>query len=190
MTEEIWRTSAFIPTYEVSNLGKVRLIRTGRLKEFSYNQYGAPYVGVYDIHRQKNVNKPVATLVAEMFVERENREFNTVVHLNADRTDVRADNLVWRTRSFAINYHKQIGFREGREFVDHTFECIETGEIHTSTYRVAMTDGVLPSAIFSSVLNNDQWYEEDKPWTKWQVHPTGKSYRSVGRYSFKDRTGL
>lgn len=190
MDDETWVSCVFYENYEVSSHGRIRHARSKAIKRPSLNQNGIPYVQIWDLNLRKNVGKPVAALVAEAFVPRDHADFTTIVHLNADRTDMRLENMVWRSRSFAINYHRQIVDRDGKEFVDHTFECIETGDQHHSTYQVAMSEGVLPSAIFSSVLNNDQWYEEDKPWTKWSVHPTGKSYRSVGRYSFKDRTGL
>lgn len=190
MSDADWVICAYFENYEINALGQIRHARSKEIKRPSLNQYGIPYVSLWDLNLRRKVNKPVATVLAETFLEKNSPDDDTIIYLNADKQDLRLDNLKWRTRAFAINYHRQITTREGKEFVDHTFECIETGEQHHSTYQVAMSEGVLPSAIFSSVLNNDQWYEEDKPWTKWQVPPTGKSYRSVGRYSFKDRTGL
>lgn len=189
LDDEVWATCAYFENYEVSNWGRVRHAAKQTLKKFSYNNYDIPYVSLWDLHLRRRVNKAVATLIAETFIPKERDDFDTVVHLNGDRSDISVRNLKWRTRSFAINYHRQVSSRSAREFVDHTFICMEDNSLHYSTYQVGMKEGVLPSAVWSSVLHNDQWYDPERPWSRYSVFPTGKSYRSIGKYSFADTTG-
>lgn len=189
MDDEIWATCSYFESYEVSSEGRIRSKRTGLVRNPSFNQRGVPYVTLWDPSTKRQVNRAIGTIVGETFLEKPSSDFNTILYLNANRGDVAVHNLMWRPRAFVYNFHRQVGDREGKDVV-HEFECIETGTKHASTYRVAMAEGVLPSAIFSSILNNDQYYNERDGWRKFSVFPTGKSYRSIGRFSFRDMTGM
>lgn len=190
MSDEVWAPCAYFEdNYEVSDRGRVRHAVSKIIKKPTLNNFGIPYVSMWDRTRRRNVNKPVATLLAETFIPRGSDDCNTIVYLNGNREDLSIANLVWRTRSFAINYHRQISLREAKDFNDHEFECMETGEVHHSTYQVAMAEGVLPSAVFSSIIYNDQNFDPLRPWTRYAVYPTGKSYRSLNRIEFVEHTG-
>lgn len=191
MTDEVWAPCAYFEeNYEVSDQGRVRHAVSKLIKTSFVNNFGVPYVTLWDRTRRRNVNKPVATLLAETFIPRNNYDFDTVIYLNGNRENLSIANLAWRPRAFAINYHRQISLREAKDFHDRQFECLETGTVHHSTYQVAMAEGVLPSGVFSSIVHNDRYYDEANPWTKQSVFPTGKSYRSIGRYSFLDLAGI
>jgi len=101
-----WRLIDEFPGYEVSNAGTVRNCRTKRVLSIFVNKNNTPYVA---FSRQgKQFNKSLPVLVAEIFLPAPEKEtFTTPIHLNGDRTDCAAHNLMWRPRWFAIEFHKQ-----------------------------------------------------------------------------------
>jgi hypothetical protein len=104
---EVWRTIYEFPRYSISNEGRVRNDDTGRLMRLSHNQYNILYVGLVSGRRQ--YKRSVAVLVAEAFLPDYERTepFDTPIHLNGDKADCRAHNLMWRPFWFAVKYHRQ-----------------------------------------------------------------------------------
>src|SRR5690348_13611375 len=122
---EVWRQIYEFPAYSVSNMGRVRNDDTGRIMAMSRNQFGIVNVGL--VVGRKQYKRSVALLVAEAFLPTwESEVFTSPIHLNGDREDCRAENLMWRPRWFAIKYHRQ--FRTGRISVRKTLEDVSTGE--------------------------------------------------------------
>jgi hypothetical protein len=137
---EIWRNIPDFPGYSVSNMGRVRNDDTGRMMALSRNQYGILYVGLQQGRAQ--YKRSVAVLVAELFLPTwESDAFDTPIHLNGDRSDCRAENLLWRPRDFAIRYHKQ--FRNDRILIKKTIEDEKTGERFRNSMAVAQRFGLL-----------------------------------------------
>lgn len=104
-----WAEIDRLPGYSVSDRGDVLKRETGRILTQSYNRAGSPIVGVASEGRI--TTQSVARLVAEAFVPMPEGltayHVPTPTHHNGDKSDCRAANLSWRTRSFAIQYHKQ-----------------------------------------------------------------------------------
>lgn len=109
MKNEIWRSvNGYEGLYEVSNLGRVRSLdfidtvgnqRKGRiLKSFKSRDY--PYVSLYKCGTKKNIS--VHILVAKAFVENP-FEYNEVLHMDENRDNPRADNLMWGTHKQNTN---------------------------------------------------------------------------------------
>lgn len=103
MEAEIWKEAG---KYEVSNLGRVRNLKTKR--ELIGRQNGSsPYLSVpiraemYVGHTQMRVH----ILVAELFVENP-MHYPYVKHVNGDLHDNRAENLVW-TEEYELHRTKQ-----------------------------------------------------------------------------------
>jgi hypothetical protein len=108
---EVWRQIYEFPGYSVSNMGRVRNDETGRIMALSRNQYGIVNVGL--VLGRKQYKRSVALLVADAFLPTwESEVFTSPIHLNGDRSDCRAENLMWRPRWFAAKYHRQ--FKTGR----------------------------------------------------------------------------
>lgn len=106
MMKEIWKKVPGYEKYQISNFGKVRHIRTGRLKKFCIQQYdGPPYLTV---QLQKNAsvepnfrkrNKPIRIhrLLLMAFV-RMPEDGEIGCHKNGNSMDNRLENLYWGTR--------------------------------------------------------------------------------------------
>lgn len=137
-----WSELEEFPDYAVSDEGEVANIRSGMPRQLSMNQQGIAKISLYKNRRELHT-RSVAVLVAEAFVEREYELFDTPIHLNGDRQDCRAANLLWRPRWFAIRFHRQFyetGFHEkvlpiielntGLEFESVAEACKRLGTHH------------------------------------------------------------
>ena len=96
MEEQTWRVIDDFDNYEISNLGKVKNVSTGNYLNGSLNNKGYLVVGLYN--DGKRTNKYVHRLIAEAFIENPDN-LKEVDHINKIKTDNRAENLRWATRS-------------------------------------------------------------------------------------------
>lgn len=144
------------PRYEVSNLGRVYNIRTGREMQFTPTREGLLTVGMmldnYDGYPNHQCRRSVIRLVAEAFVPGETKLFNTPVQLDGDRYNLRADNLVWRPRWFAWRYIHQFVAPPGWYFSGPVFDV--TNDIEYATFlEAAVATGSLVEDIRKSCFN-------------------------------------
>lgn len=159
--DEKWLTVEEFPDYVVSNYGEVYNGNTGRILSENLVQYGIPTVGLYQDGKQYRRSVPV--LVALAFLDAP--PYNPLqkyapIHLDGDRQNCRADNLMWRPRWFAVNYHRE---RLQTSFPNWTapFECRNTGEIFEHPRDAAMKYGLLETHIHMSVIYGKPVYPGD-----------------------------
>lgn len=100
-----WVPIPEFPNYLISNHGDVVNQKTGEWMRLSKNSDGSIKVGLW--HAGKQYTRSVKVLVAESFVPGRDEIYDTPIHLDGDKTNNRADNLVWRPRWFAMQYTKQ-----------------------------------------------------------------------------------
>ena len=106
MNTEIWHKCEVPYTrYEVSNLGRVRNARTGRVLRLRPGNKGYLIVDLYYKGQRKSCK--VHNLVATAFVEgwREGLQVN---HKNGVKTDNRAENLEWVTASENVRHSRDV----------------------------------------------------------------------------------
>jgi hypothetical protein len=101
--------------YEVSNLGRVRSIRTGRILKGTPDTHG--YLKLTLQEKPRVCSPRIHRLVAEAFVEgiQIDREVN---HINGIKTDNRSQNLNWVSRKENIHHAMDIGLRKGNVLSD------------------------------------------------------------------------
>lgn len=106
MSSEKWKEHPEFPRYLVSRSGKVRNKRSGDLKKNSFDCRGYAFVNLYqnDMNRPKPVK--IHRLVAEIY-SRGSGE--TVNHKNGVKTDNRAENLEWMSRSDNSSHAWKLG---------------------------------------------------------------------------------
>lgn len=142
-----WHELEEFPDYAVNTLGEIHNIKTGMPRKLSINQRGNVKISLYKNGKELHT-RSVAVLVADAFCEGKTSFFNTPTHLDGDHTNCRADNLAWRPRWFAVQYHRQffdpqfhnanvriVEINSGREFYSVKEACMTLGLHHDDVYR-------------------------------------------------------
>jgi len=136
---EQWKTILDYPRYEVSNYGQIRNAKTKRLIKFQtnkdgYNEIKSKSNGIY-------YNKRVHRVVALHFINNPNN-YPFVNHLDANKTNNRADNLEWCTNQMNIDHAVNMGLIPRRPVIN-----IETKEIIPSLLALSRRLGWSKSKI-------------------------------------------
>ena len=100
--KEIWKDIiGFEGIYEISNLGRIRRIKTGRI--LSTRRTDGWYITVTLYKDKKRYGKSLHRLVAETFVPN-HYNLPEVNHIDEDKINNRADNLEFCDRKYNNNY--------------------------------------------------------------------------------------
>lgn len=140
-----WAELDDFPDYAVSEYGEIGNMKTGLTRKVSINQQGNVKISIY--RGRELYTRSVAVIVAEAFVEGRTEFFNTPIHLDGDKRNCRADNLMWRPRWFAVRYHRQfynpvfhnsdvpiVEVNSGNEYQSVKEACMHLGLIHDDVY--------------------------------------------------------
>jgi hypothetical protein len=155
---ELWDQIDEFPQYSVSTHGRVMNDLTNRLMIHTPVQYGIPTVGLTRDGRQHRRSVPL--LVANAWLPYPQRDdFNTVIQLDGVRANCHVDNLMWRPRWFAIEFHKE---RIANPFPnwDRPIKLMETGEEFDTPSDCATYYGLLEKEIFLAILNKTAVFPE------------------------------
>lgn len=171
--DEIWKTVDEIPVYEVSNLGHVRRIGKTEPLVPTEAKGGALFVTMtYDGERY---SRAIKGLVARAFVPKPDNQdpdiFDTPVQCSLSMSNLRADNIVWRPRWFAIAFRRHLhpSYYDQPRFTEVPVLNINTRTQHASILTAALQDCVLMRDIYHSA-------GEGRP-----VFPTGHRYEFMWR---------
>ena len=140
------------PLYSISDLGEVMNNDTWTAKTHFKNQHGLRFVTLYQgSHR---MSRQVSALVAETFIRgMYPLEWKTLIYLDGDIDNVKASNLAYRPRSYALRYNKTIRSvdRSQWEFA-HTAIDWDGGELQfDNVVDSAMHFGILMDEILKSL---------------------------------------
>lgn len=160
--QEEWLPVEGFDDYVVSNYGYVKNALTDRVLSSSPVQYGMLTVAM--VKDGKQYRRSISGLVARAFLPDPAREdFNTPIHLDGDRQNCRVDNLLWRPRWFAVNYHLEWKHRPFAGF-HSDIRLMETGEVFDTLREPAQKYGMLEREIHRSLLQGTR------------VFPTGYTF--------------
>lgn len=138
--------------YDISDEGRIRNNRTGRVLAQSVNQNGQYKVGLVRSFGEPATTLAIGVLVATYFLAPDHNErFNTPIHLNGDRSDCSVQNLMWRPRWFAVVYHKQ--FKRPPIIYDWPIVMLDTDEVFECPRDAAMKYGLLEKDIDMDIQN-------------------------------------
>lgn len=151
MERERWSELDEFPDYAVSDLGAIHNIRSGMPRKTSTNQQGIVKISLYQ--GRELITRSVAVMVAEAFVDGQSDLFNTPIHLDGDRENCRADNLMWRPRWFAVQYHRQFQSPEFHES-DVRIMDVETGEQFDCVKDCCMAYGLYYNDVYRSYIHD------------------------------------
>ena len=97
---EIWKDiKNYEGTYQISNFGNVRNIRTNRIMIQSTRSSGYKQITLYNPNKTFRVHR----LVAEAFIPNPNN-LPQINHKDENKSNNRVDNLEWCTTKYNINY--------------------------------------------------------------------------------------
>ena len=150
---ERWHELDEFPDYAISSLGSVHNIKTGMPRKTSINQQGIVKISLY-IGREL-ITRSVAVMVAEAFCEGQSEFFNTPIHLDGDRENCRADNLMWRPRWFAVQYHRQFQSPEFHASDVHIVD-VDTGKEYYSAKEACVDLGLYYNDVYRSYIHEEQ----------------------------------
>lgn len=150
---EAWVIIEEFPDYAISNHGRVRSERTGRLLRINVGRGDHTSVGLMGLE-PTNVRRSITRLVADYFMEPPpHAAFDTPIHLNGDIKDCHLYNLMWRPRWFAVKFHQQ--FRTGFHIPDQIADR-ETGIVYDNPTHAAQVHGLLISEIVQSMAHEHE----------------------------------
>jgi hypothetical protein len=147
---EQWITIEQFPKYSISDHGRVRHDKSGRILQCNVNQYGLLQVGL--MHEGVQRHRSVPLLVAKAFLPELPGPFDTPINLDGDRYNNHVSNLAWRPRWFAIKYNRQFRYPYGRP-IDEFIVDLKTGEVSENSFECAKRYGLLEEDLVYSILN-------------------------------------
>ena len=147
---EHWKAIEWFPEYSVSNCGRVRTNKSGRILSVSPNQFGVVQVGL--MREGVQYHRSVPLLVAKAFLPIRPGPFDTPINLDGDRNNNHVDNLVWRPRWFAVKYNRQFRYPSERH-ISHPLADLKTNEISPNSFECAKRYGLLEEEIVLAILN-------------------------------------
>lgn len=157
---ERWKPIEGFEDYYVSSNGLITVARSSnRTLAYHRNQRGILSVTL----RKDGVQyrRSVAGIVARAFVppSEYGELFDTPIHLDGDRANCVALNLMWRPRWFAIRYHQQFKIHHPPAWFNPVVD-LRTGYTYDSLYTAATTHGFL----MKGLIPNAEGVIERVPW--------------------------
>lgn len=134
---EEWRSYRNQSKYDVSNEGRVRNSRTGRILKQTTNDRGYKTV-TFRVGDERRTYR-VSRLVAETFIDGEYDGMD-VTYIDGNKENVRLDNLEYRTRGEIIRKTYDDGRKQTHAM--KPIRCVETGEEFESIKECARVMGV------------------------------------------------
>ena len=131
MNEEIWKTIDGFPSYEVSNLGRIRNKNTGHILKPQLNtRTGYLQVGLFVDKKHKSIY--IHRLVAENFIGKRPPK-KDINHIDGDKFNNKSSNLEYCTRRENIEH----SYINGLNPIKIKIKIIETGEVFDSINNCA-----------------------------------------------------
>jgi len=185
---EKWKIINGFSNYEISNTGKVRIIKSGHIMKtrFIGDYYGLKITG----NDKKRKNFHIHRLVALHFVKNDSPEINKIVdHINNNKLDNHAYNLRWVTQSgnmqsHADNYRKY----KGKIIVQYNLNKKKIREWSSIKEILEHNDNYTYSRIMRNLKNYHKaygyyWKYKDDKLIKLEK---GEIFKNIGNYEGYD----
>lgn len=148
--DEHWAPVRSFPGYSVSDHGRIRTDKSGRMLALNETQFGLLQVGMMRNGEQRHRSVPL--LVAKAFLPEVGGPFDTPINLDGDRYNNYIGNLAWRPRWFAIKYNQQF-IHPYDKHIDSPIVDLKTGKISYGSMECAKEYGLLEQDLVLSILN-------------------------------------
>lgn len=146
-----WISIRGFPKYSVNNLGQVQHNRTGRLIRPQFNRTGGVYV-VLMRENYQHYSRSLPLIVAKTFIPQDLENFDTPIHLDGDKTNCSAENLMWRPRWFSFKFHAQFKLWP-ESLIEAPVRQLNDGKVFGDSREVASLYGLLEMDIYQSIEN-------------------------------------
>lgn len=150
--DEIWKTIRDFPSYEVSNKGRIRNKKTGRIRKPSNDRYLSVDLYRDGDFKRKNIHR----LVAEAFIPRIDGK-DQINHIDGDKHNNDVSNLEWCTSTENNRHAVNTGINHPGEYQKRPIRVKETGEIFDGVVECANAIGADFRNVYRS-LNSEQNY--------------------------------
>lgn len=151
---EQWLSVINYPNYQVSNLGQIRNIKTGRILKPNSNAKGYCYVCLTNADAQKSIS--VHRLVAIHFLGDYSSTL-TVNHKDFNKKNNKVSNLEWLTLKANIQHSAKVGKNRSLKVKDLT-----TGKIYSSLLQLANVLNVSKQAVQQGLAKKSKSYQQYK----------------------------
>ena len=106
LNKEEWRdVDGYDGMYQVSDFGRVRSLKFGKVRVLRASKIGSGYLGVNLCKDNKTNNVYIHRLVAQAFIPNDDNSKTIINHINEDKTDNRVDNLEWCDYRYNLTYN-------------------------------------------------------------------------------------
>lgn len=148
---ESWKTIDGFYRYVINPDGVVKARDTGLVMKARQNKQSFVMITLLDEEGKKRT-RSVALLVAKAYLAKPpNEAYNSIIHLDNDRTNCSANNLMWRPRWYALLYRRMFN-----EHPSNTSVLIqETGEIFGTLREACVKYGLYDKHTYIDMYNND-----------------------------------
>jgi len=162
--------------YHVSDFGRIKVNKTGKLLKYSFDARAYPQVIL--THQGERVGKRVHLLVAAAFVSNSDPDNKTYVnHIDGRKGNPKYNNLEWCTHQENITHRDNTGLAKPFDSTNHPFRKpviqISTGKIFNTVTEAAAHAGIkhlyqyLCGQIKSSC--DYKYYEPTKDLDEWTL---------------------
>ena len=138
MREECKNIKGYEDLYKISNLGRVKNLKTNKILKLKLRKDG--YTQVTLCKKGKQESKYVHRLVCEAFLENP-LNLSEVNHKNEIKTDNSINNLEWCSKDYNLHYGTR-SIRKQKKII-----CINTGDIFDSLKEAGEKLGLYPQNI-------------------------------------------
>lgn len=144
-----WHKIPGFENYSINRKGQVRNDKRNHIMALRVNKDGVVHVSLSKDGRQ--YVRGIALLVAKTYLDvPQQKHFNSVIHLDGDRSNNDVDNLQWRPRWFTLVYHKQF---ENMRGYNKPIRDRKSGEEFESSWDAVMKYGLLHAELIMSMYN-------------------------------------
>lgn len=153
--DEFWEQLEEYPGYEVSDQGRIRNARTGRILRVTDNGSNCMIVNLRRYGRAHVCQ--VRWLVARQFLDIPYDLDSIPQHINGDYRDCRKSNLEWMSRS---DVHWRLYQKsQGADPDNRPIEILDTGEEYRNIFECAKAIGGYAKLIHRTMYNHGYTYK-------------------------------